>query len=438
MQKVHTSKPWLILAIPSTMEKPQFQVSQVDISTKMSLTKHRDLRTGAPVWMGYHSKIPAGARLRSNISVDVLVVGAGISGILTARSLVTKGFRVALVDRRGPLLGSTPASTALLQFEIDTPLIKLQRRIGARAAQTAWARSLAALRSLRETIRSVRIDAQVQVRRSLLLAGPLLNARALAAEVHARQRIGLPSQLLSRRELMARFGLRRSAAIVSEENLAANPRALGAGLLRRAVQAGAELYCPHEVAEVCSGARRVTAHTKDGRSIECRHAIFCTGYEMPSWVPMDGHKIASTWVLATGAQPRAIWPQAALIWEAADPYLYVRSTLDGRVICGGEDEPDGDAERRDAKIASKTRVLQRKLRALFPHLDTEAEYQWAGSFGQSDTGLPTIGQVPGHAHCYAVLGYGGNGLTFSVLAAELLTKAIMGQRDPDASIFAFQ
>jgi glycine/D-amino acid oxidase-like deaminating enzyme len=404
----------------------------------MSLTKHRNLRTGTPVWMSYSGNIPAGARLTSDLRVEVLVVGAGISGILMAHSLATRGIRVAIIDRRGPLRGSTPASTALLQFEIDTPLIRLQRRIGARAAQTAWTRSLGALRSLRETIASTRINAQSQVRRSLLLAGPSLDARGLAAEARARQRIGLPSQYLSRRSLRTEYGLHRGAAIVSEENLAANPRALGSGLLRRALRAGVQLYCPHEISAVHSASRRVLAHTKEGYTIESQQAIFCTGYEMPSWVPMDGHRIASTWVFATRAQPRAIWPQAALIWEAAEPYLYVRSTIDGRVICGGEDEADGNAERRDAKIAAKTKVLQRKLHVLLPQLNTHAIYQWAGSFGQSDTGLPTIGQVPGHARCYAVLGYGGNGLTFSVLAAELLTKAIVGQRDPDASVFAFR
>lgn len=81
------------------------------------------------------------------------------------------------------------------------------------------------------------------------------------------------------------------------------------------------LYCSHEIAAVESTSRRVVAHTSDGYTIESKQTVFCTGYEMPDWVPMGGHRISSTWVFATRAQPRVIWPRSALIGEAADPYL---------------------------------------------------------------------------------------------------------------------
>jgi glycine/D-amino acid oxidase-like deaminating enzyme len=387
--------------------------------------------------MAYGARMPRARRLRTGIRTDVLVVGAGISGVLMAHSLASRGMRVVVVDRRGPLRGSTAASTSLLQFEIDTPLVRLQRRIGAKAARVAWQRSYAALGSLHRTIARERIHAGVAVRRSLLLAGPSLDAPALAAEARARRAIGLPSEYLSGRALRREFGLRRAGAIVSEGNLVADPRALGAGLLRRAIAAGARVYAPHEIVDLQAGARRVVAHTGEGLAIECRHAVFCCGYEMPKWVPMHGHRIASTWVIATRPQPRALWPQAALIWEAADPYLYVRATPDGRVICGGEDEPSADAALRDARIGAKSAVLERKLHALLPRLDARADYRWAGSFGQSATGLPAIGAIPGKPRCYAVLGYGGNGITFSALAAGLVATAIGGGRDPDAALFAF-
>ena len=50
-----------------------------------------------------------------------------------------------------------------------------------------------------------------------------------------------------------------------------------------------------------------------------------------------------------------------MIWEASDPYLYIRTTPDGRVICGGEDEDFADDEKRDALIPRKTATLRRKL-----------------------------------------------------------------------------
>lgn len=58
----------------------------------------------------------------------------------------------------------------------------------------------------------------------------------------------------------------------------------------------------------------------------------------------------STYALATRPQPRKLWPRQAFVWEASDPYLYMRTTDDGRVICGGEDEEFKDEARRDALI----------------------------------------------------------------------------------------
>ncbi|MEO8223339.1 MAG: FAD-dependent oxidoreductase, partial [Gammaproteobacteria bacterium] len=67
-----------------------------------------------------------------------------------------------------------------------------------------------------------------------------------------------------------------------------------------------------------------------------------------------------------------------------------------------------------------------------------AAFAWCGSFGTSPDGTPTIGRVPGRQNCYAAMGYGGNGITFSMLAAQLLTGLITGQGDPDIDLVSFR
>src|SRR5271156_1019772 len=155
----------------------------------MTLTTKKDLRSGTPVWMAYPRRIASAKRITRDLKTDVLVVGAGISGALIAYVLARDGHRVALVDRRGPLKGSTPASTALLLFEIDTPLIHLKRKIGARPAERAWLRSKGALDALYELTRRERIDASISFHSSIYLAGDVLDARGLATEAHARERL---------------------------------------------------------------------------------------------------------------------------------------------------------------------------------------------------------------------------------------------------------
>jgi glycine/D-amino acid oxidase-like deaminating enzyme len=146
--------------------------------------------------------------------------------------------------------------------------------------------------------------------------------------------------------------------------------------------------------------------------------------------------VVSTWAIATVPQMR-LWPEQCTIWEASDPYLYARTTPDGRVICGGEDEEFSDEAARDALIESKTKTLQRKLGRLLPQLDTTVEFAWTGSFGNSTDGMPTIGRIPGMPCCWAALGYGGNGTTYSRIAADVICGALTGRPDVDADLFRF-
>jgi ribulose 1,5-bisphosphate synthetase/thiazole synthase len=87
------------------------------------LTRKENLTTGLSLWMGdgKQSEFSAGQSAK-NIRTDIVVVGTGISGALVADALLNAGYSVTAVDRRNILSGSTTASTALLQFEIDTPL----------------------------------------------------------------------------------------------------------------------------------------------------------------------------------------------------------------------------------------------------------------------------------------------------------------------------
>jgi glycine/D-amino acid oxidase-like deaminating enzyme len=374
--------------------------------------------------------------LRRDLVTEVLIVGAGISGALIAEAL-SAGHQVTVVDRRGPVSGSTPASTSLIAYEIDTPLTRLRRKIGREKADRAWQRSRLAVDALRARTRELAIDCDLEDRDSLYLAGDILDAEALERECEARRAIGLESVFLKRRALKERFGIARAAGLLAFDDMTADPRRMTSGYLRKAVERGAEIFAPVEVTDVESHGRGHSAATKGGPTIRCRVLVFATGYEFPNFVPLKGHSIASTYAMATKPQPGKLWPERCLIWEASEPYLYLRTTRDGRVICGGEDEDFSDAETRDALIPKKIAAIERKLHRLLPAIDPKADFAWAGAFGASDTGLPRIGAVPGRRNCFAVLGFGGNGITYSRIAADIIRAALAGDKNPDADLYAF-
>jgi glycine/D-amino acid oxidase-like deaminating enzyme len=403
----------------------------------MTATHPLRLRAGRSIWQLRRLPAIPSKTLNRSQTCDVAIIGAGISGAMVADALSADGLNVLVIDRRRPLTGSTAASTALLQYEIDTPLCVLIKKLGLERAQRIWRRSRLALAALRERIHHLGIDADVEERSSLYLEGNLLDAGGLRIEAEARRQAGFEISMLPRGQVMERFGIPSRAAILGHGNLTADPRRLAAGFLRAALKRGTRLCCPVEVLNVDAQSDIVRLETSEGHRIDAHHVVFATGFELAKGVPRKGHTISSTWALATRPQPARLWPGLCTIWEASDPYLYLRAGPDGRIICGGEDEDFQDEDRRDALLQSKVATLEVKLNRLLPGIDARHEYAWCGSFGGSRSGTPTIGRVPSMPNCYAVLGYGGNGITFSMLAAQMLRSAIGGIPDPDADLFSF-
>jgi glycine/D-amino acid oxidase-like deaminating enzyme len=401
------------------------------------VTTRRDLRTGRPVWIGRRARSVPHERLASDIDTEVLVIGAGITGALIADALASEGAKVVVVDKRGLAKGSTVASTALVQYEIDTPLTVLTRKIGRDKAVRAWRRSRLAVGALAARLAELGVS-DVARRDSLYLAGNLLDPQELRREHAARRAAGLPTRYLERRALRERFGIARAAALMSYGNLTIDPRKATLALLRAAAANGTWIFAPADMTDIAARKGGVTVTAANGRRIHCHHLVFATGYELPHGVTCRHHKITSTWAIATVRQKRdTLWPGECCIWEAADPYLYLRTTPEGRVICGGGDEDIADDKKRDALIGRKTAMLQRKLHRLFPQLNTAIDYAWTGAFGETTTGLPIIGTVPGMPHCFIALGYGGNGTSYAAIAADIITGAIIGRPDVDADLYRF-
>lgn len=401
------------------------------------LTRQLDLRTGRTVWQAYRAPVVETPPLTRDARTDVLVVGMGISGAMIAETLAARGRDVLCIDRRGPLLGSTPATTALVQFEIDQPLSRLTRMIGRDRAEAAWRRSRLSLLNLSDRIGELGIKCRLETRPSLYLAGNALDPGGLRGEAEARRLAGLDCTYLPASALRERFGIDRKGAILSRGNLALDPRKLAAGLLLAAKAGGARLHAPVEATTIEDSAEEVTVATKGGPVISARHVVLATGYELADVVPPGKHSIISTWAVATRQQPRSLWPERAFMWEASDPYLYLRATADGRVICGGEDEDFTDEERRDALLPEKTQRIAGKLSRLLPGIDARPQFAWAGSFGTTPTGLPYIGRVPRRPRILSCMGYGGNGITWSRIAAEIIAAELFQETDGDAALFAF-
>ncbi len=403
---------------------------------KAKTSPPKQLRGGAPLWadsprisVRHHTKLEP-------LTCEIVIVGAGISGAIAALMLAENGHDVVVLDRRAPVTGSTLASTAMIQYEIDTPLSELADKIGARKAERAYRRAFQGNVSLRKLAERHDIACALKDRDALLLAGNEMGARALHAEADYRARIGLPATFLNQADLRERFGFDRTGAILSSGNAELNPAQYAAGALRAAQALGARIYSPHDVKDIVASDKHVALRMTTGMAVIAQKVVFATGYEALPQIPKQKYDIVSTWAIATTPlPPDAFWPTRCLVWEAADPYLYMRATADNRIVVGGEDADVSSPEKRDAATGRKSQRLLAKLQKLLPGRDLKIDYAWSGAFADSPTGLPYLAPLDHMPNCFALLGCGGNGITFSAIAGELITAWAAGRRDPDADLF---
>lgn len=397
-------------------------------------TEQADLSGGRSPWFAT-SPHPSRRDVRENLSCDALIVGAGITGSLVAERLTRQGLDVIIVDRALPGRGSTAASTSMLLWEIDRPLRELSELYGFERASSAYRASLDAVAGLKSLVWRLGIACDMRDKNSLYLAAEE-SCNSLLEEHRCRARAGLPGDFLDHAALLDRFGFARAGAIVSPGAADADPIKLAHGLLRTSLARGARLFEADAVAFDGAG-RAVNVGLANDREIEARSVILATGYVMPDIVCSGVHAVSSSWAIATRPQPQNIWHDDTLIWEDADDYLYAQTTLAGRIIIGGEDSTDiVEPEARDRLIPEKSRVLAERLAALWPAAEPDIEFRWAGTFDTTHDGLPLIGPVPGAKGVYAAYGYGGNGITFSFLAARLIGDLIAGKSSPLLRDFA--
>ena len=116
----------------------------------------------------------------------------------------------------------------------------------------------------------------------------------------------------------------------------------------------------------------------------------------------------------------------------------MRSTADGRLLVGGEDDKIDISARRDARVEKKAKKLMKRAEELFPHLPLRPGFAWAGTFAETDDGLPFFGAHREHgSRVLFAMAYGGNGVTYSALGGDLIASMIKRRAHPLKSIFGF-
>lgn len=399
-----------------------------------------DLKSGYPYWAVKNGLMHAFPALQADHRCDVAIVGGGITGALIADRLATEGFDVAVLEQRDIGWGSTAASTALLQYEIDTHLVDLARRYGEADAALAYRACAHAIDVLRD-IASPWRDVEFARADSLYYASRRRDVASLKDEYAARRRHGLAVAWRDGDRIRDDYGFDAPAALLSTQAARVDPYRLTHRLLARLERRGAAVFDRTCVIETNTTTRGVILRTGSGALVRAAHVVVAAGYASQQWLRRRVARNRSSYALITDPLPadRLGFLQDTLLWETARPYLYARSTADGRLLLGGEDDAIDIPARRDARVQKKARTLVKRLHGLFPALDITPAFSWAGTFAETDDGLPFFGVHPQWGpRVHFAMAYGGNGITYSVLGADLLSARLQRRRHPLWPLFSFE
>lgn len=395
-----------------------------------------NLKGGYPFWLIKDGLPYTFPKLDKDISTDVIIMGAGISGALVRYYLVEAGINCITVDARTIGLGSTCASTALLQYEIDTPLVELIGMIGKTNAQRAYELCGEAISKLGKIAKKCNIT-EFEFKKSLYYAAYKKDVKFLQSEFEARKAAGFKVAYLDENDVKKQFGFKAPAAILSDLGAQTNAYAFAHQLLQHKKKES-PVFDRTPIAKINHHQNGVELRTENGQTLRCKKLVYATGYEVVEFIEKDIVQLQSTFAVISEQYPDAkFWKDNALIWNTANPYLYMRTTDDNRILIGGRDETFYNPKKRDKILESKSKQLVNDINKIFPELQFKPEFSWAGTFGSTKDGLPYIGEYKKLPNSYFALGFGGNGITFSLTAAEIIRDLILGKHNPDAALFAF-
>ncbi len=398
-----------------------------------------DLKSNEPFWLVKNGIITSYPSLRENKICDVLIVGGGITGSLIAHKCIEDGYNTILIDKREIANGSSSATTSMLQYEIDIPLYKLIDMIGKKGAEATYEACSRAIDLLEKVCKQIKSKSGFRKKDSLYFAAFKKDLGWLKKEFEARKTAGFKVKWLEADEIEKRYQLKKTyGGILSEQGASVDAFTLVHEILEYNIKKGLQVFDKTELIDVKSPkSNEIILQT--GTKIKAKKIVYCIGYESTTMIKEKFVDLISTYAIVSEVNEELSKKyNDILVWNTAVPYMYLRTTDDGRFLIGGEDEIFRDPLKRDKLINKKEQKLLKLFEQYLPHIPFYSDFAWAGTFGETKDGLPYIGEHNDFKNSYFVLGFGGNGITFSVIGMEMVSCWLKGEQHSLTEWFKFR
>ncbi|MBF8983405.1 FAD-binding oxidoreductase [Lutibacter sp. B2] len=401
--------------------------------------------SGDTIWSKINNITNKYTYISKNIECDVVIIGAGITGALCSYHLTKNDVDTVIVDKNIIGYGSTRGCTAILQYEIDSNLIGLKGIIGEKNAVNCFKETENALFEIDKITKDIDDDCEFRIKDCLYYTYKNNDINFLKNEYDLRKMNGFDVKYIDQEKGKNIFSFNIKGGIYSKDLAAEiDPYRFTHSLIRKGVENGLRVYENTEVVNVKNENKKVVLTTNNGFKIKAKKVIIATGYEARKYFNKKTAILTRSFNIVT--KPLTCfegWHNKCIIRDTDDPYIYIRSTDDDRVIIGGEDEKLGgerskmyNLKNEDVLSLNKYNILQNKLKSYFPKMNNvEIEYTFSGFFAETKDGLPYIGEHKDYPNHYFCLGYGSNGILYGLMGAKLIRDLYFGDHPPILNLF---
>lgn len=371
--------------------------------------------------------------------VDVAIVGGGYTGLSAARTLVTGGANVAVLEQREIGGGASSVNGGQVAPGLKLNIQGAFKKYGPEMGRELWQASVAAVRYLEQMLAEERIDCDYSGRGGIALAFKPSHYRHMAAEIEwmARELDFHEMELVAPERIREEIGSDVfSGGLVEKMGGGLHPAKYVYGLACAAARAGARLCEYTEVQAIHRPAKGgdFELTTTKGRFSAAEILLATNGYtgslipEIQRRVFPVGSYMITTEPLAPELQ-RELSPKNRVMYSTKWFLNYFRLTPDGRMSMGGRNNLSPDLD-----LVESAHNLYETMIHIFPQLrGFPVTHSWTGRLGITFDLMPHIGRVGG---IYYAFGYGGHGVALSGYLGKEAAELISGRisRSPFADI----
>ncbi|MDD2627281.1 MAG: FAD-dependent oxidoreductase [Clostridia bacterium] len=365
--------------------------------------------------------------LNRNIGCDILIIGGGVSGLITAYYMSEEGKNVILVDKNIIGFGSTSSNIGMLDFQLNIEQIKLFKKIGYKKAKRCAKLCIESLNEIERIVNILENKESIGFKRvnSILYTNKYINKSMIVKEYNAKLNSGLNAEIINDNECIdIRHGIeiKNGSAVM---NVYEFTKELASYLSKKE---NVKIFEHTEIEKIKSKDDYIEAITNNKFKIKANNVIITEGAEIINNFPEMPVDLYKTYNIVT--EPIAELGKVDTNFTARNiemPYEYMRFTHDNRIVFGGlinkitEKEQNTTISKQIVK--QKYKRLYKLFQETFYNLkEIKVEFCFTGIYAETKDTLPIIDEMPGMSNVYCNLSYGINGILYSIIGAKMLKE----------------